>query len=76
MKRTKKDVRKENIKFVTKCISCFLMLLIFCPGFISLLVGYAIGYTFYSFVVRFYEKYILTISVSFPSQKVQPDIPI
>ena len=58
MKRTKKDVRKENIKFVTKCIGWFLAILIFCPGFISLLVGYAIGYTFYSLVVRFYEKYI------------------
>ena len=58
MKRAKEEVRKENIKFVTKCIGWFLAILIFCPGFISLLVGYAIGYTFYSLVVCFYEKYM------------------
>lgn len=58
MKRTKEDVRKENIKFVTKCIGWFLGILIFCPGFISLFVGYAIGYTFYSMVVHLSEKYM------------------
>lgn len=58
MKRTKRDVRKENIQFIAKCTWWALGILIFCPGFISLLVGYAIGYTFYSLIVRFYEKYI------------------
>lgn len=52
MKRTKKDIRKENIKFVTKCIGWFLGILIFWPGFISLLVGAAIGLTFYGFIAR------------------------
>lgn len=58
MKRTKKEVRKENIRFVTKCIGWGVGILIFCPGFISLCVGAAIGCTFYSLVVRFYEKYM------------------
>ena len=56
MKRTKEEVRKENIKFVTKCIGWFLGILIFCPGFISLGVGAAIGLTFYGFIARYFMK--------------------
>ena len=54
MRRTKEDVRKENIKFIWKVISYILFLAIFAPGILSLLVGWAIGYTFYSFIVRFF----------------------
>ena len=54
MKRTKADVRKENIKFVAKCIGWGLGILIFCPGFIALLVGAAIGLTFYGFIAKYF----------------------
>ena len=43
MKRTKEDVRRENVKFIAECTWWALGILVFCPGFISLLVGYAIG---------------------------------
>ena len=53
-----KRAKKEKNRFVTKCIGCFLVMLIFCPGLISLFVGYAIGYTFYTLMVLFCEKYM------------------
>ena len=54
MKRTKEEVRKENIKFIKKCIWWGLGILLFCPGFISLAVGAAIGLTFYGFIARYF----------------------
>ena len=52
MKRTKEDIRKENIRFIAKCIGWFLAILIFCPGIISFGVGATIGLTFYGFIAK------------------------